>query len=65
MLFHPEMITITNNDYEAIIEVRRTGLSQLRPAVFEKDLLITKILSLLKDFDRGEFSTVLRWHIII
>ena len=41
-----------------IVEVGRARLSVLRPAVFEKDLLITKTLGLLQDFNWGEFSIV-------
>lgn len=52
------MISIANDDYEIIVEVVRTGLSELRPAIFEKDLLITKTLGLLQDFNWGKFSIV-------
>ncbi|MXW41372.1 MAG: nucleotidyl transferase AbiEii/AbiGii toxin family protein [Synechococcus sp. SB0668_bin_15] len=53
-----ELISIANHDYETIIEVGRARLSVLRPAVFEKDLLITKALGLLQDFNWREFSIV-------
>lgn len=52
------MISIANDDYETIVEVRRTGLSELSSAIFEKDLLVTKILDLLQDFNWDEFSIV-------
>ncbi|WP_152535145.1 nucleotidyl transferase AbiEii/AbiGii toxin family protein [Candidatus Synechococcus spongiarum] len=52
------MISITNDDYEMIVEVSRTGLSELRPAILEKDLLITKTLGLLQDFNWEKFSIV-------
>lgn len=52
------MISIANDDYETIVEVRRAGLSELHPAIFEKDLLITKILDLLQGFNWDEFSIV-------
>ena len=41
-----------------IVEVGRARLSGLPPTVFEKDLLITKTLDLLQDFNWGEFSII-------
>ena len=52
------MISITNHHYEMIVEVGRAGLSELHPAIFEKDLLITKTLDLLQNFNWDEFSIV-------
>lgn len=53
------MISIANDDHEIIIEVCRAGLSEIHlPAIFEKDLLVTKTLGLLQDFNWDEFSIV-------
>ena len=53
------MISITENDYEAILDVRREGLmSGLRLAILEKDVLIAQVLGLLKRFNWDEFAIV-------
>ena len=50
---------ISDGDYDAIAEVDRLGLSELSAAIFEKDLLITQVLDLLKTFNNwGQFSIV-------
>lgn len=59
------MISIANDDYETIVEVRRAGLSELPSAIFEKDLLVTKILDLLQAFNWDEFYRILWRYIII
>lgn len=53
------MISITENDYEAILDVRREGLmSGLRLAILEKDVLIAQVLGLLQHFNWDEFAIV-------
>ena len=54
------MISITENDYEAILEVCREGavVGRLDPSILEKDVLITQVLGLLQRFNWDEFSIV-------
>jgi len=52
------VISITDDDYETIVEVGRTGLTRLPAAIFEKDLLVTKTLGLVQDFNWDKFSIV-------
>lgn len=57
------MISIDNDDYQTIFQVDRTRLSEtplteIDPAIFEKDLLIIKTLALLQNFNWDEFSIV-------
>ena len=54
----PDAPAISDGHYAAIAEVDRLGLSKLPPAIFEKDLLITRILGLLKTFNWGQFPIV-------
>ena len=49
---------ISDGDYDAIAEVDRLGLSELSAAIFEKDLLITRVLGLLNTFNWDQFSIV-------
>lgn len=57
-LLGENMISISDDEYACLEEVRLQGLSRLRPEIFEKDLMITKVLRLLKIFDWGEFAIV-------
>ena len=57
-LLGENMISISDDEYACLEEVRLQGLSRLRPEIFEKDLMITKVLRLLKNFDWGEFAIV-------
>ena len=57
-LLGENMICISDDEYACLEEVRLQGLSRLRPEIFEKDLMITKVLGLLKIFDWGEFAIV-------
>ena len=54
------MISITENDYKAILDVRREGsmIGRLDPSILEKDVLITQVLGLLQNFNWDEFSIV-------
>ena len=54
------MISITENDYEDILDVRREGsmIGRLDPSILEKDVLITQVLGLLQRFNWDEFSIV-------
>ena len=52
------MISITEDGYESILEVRRAGLIELDSSILEKDLLVTNILDILQGFNWGKFSIV-------
>ena len=47
-----------NDEYDCLVEVRRADLSPLDPAILEKDLLVTRVLRLLSDFDWNMFSII-------